>query len=149
MKVRLLLLSMGLIAIVAAQTRSWAEYTAQNAPDRTADGYPIIWLGNAVEDGGPTSEKDAVPDSFKRIRTTTDNYVRFAKGTDKRAYGCYAGGSPEVGPTSMLEVRGREEAEGVKQTFRVNGWMVTCKKVATPTAAAPSLSSQPAPAPNP
>ena len=150
MKVRPLLFSVGLyVAMIGAPALVQAAYTAQNAPDRTADNYPIIWLGNAEQDGSPTSDRDAVPDSFKRVRNATDNYIRFAKGTDKRAYGCYAGTSPEVTQTQMIEVRGREEGEGPKTTFRINGWLVTCKKIASSGAGAASLSSQPAPPPAP
>jgi hypothetical protein len=136
----------GLLALCGAERLVHAAYTAQNAPDRTADGYPIIWLGNASEQGAPTSDKDSVPDAFKRIRTATDNYVRFAKGADKRAYGCYAGPAPEVTSTKLVEVRGREEGDGPKTTFSVNGWMITCKVIAAGAGAA-SLSSQPAPPP--
>jgi hypothetical protein len=153
MKVRPLLPIAGLVglalALYGAEPVAQAAYTAQNAPDRTADGYPIVWLGNAAEPGSPTSDKDSVPDAFKRIRNATDNYVRFAKGADKRAYACYAGTAPDVTPTQLVEVRGREEGDGPKTTFRVNGWMVTCKVVAAAGAGAASLSSQPAPPANP
>lgn len=150
MKVRPLLpfACAALFALCGAPTAQ-AAYTAQNAPDRTADGYPIIWLGNAAEPNSPTSDKDAVPDAFKRIRNATDNYVRFAKGTDKRAYACYSGTAPEVTPTQMVEVRGREEGDGPKTTFKVNGSLITCKVIAATGTGANNLSSQPAPAPTP
>jgi hypothetical protein len=105
-----------------------AVLTPSTAPERTPDGYPVVWLGNAQVDGQPTSTSDAVPASFKRVRTP-DQYVRFASGTDKRAYGCYAGGSPQVEPWQMVEVHGREEGEGIKQTFRIPGWRITCQRV--------------------
>jgi hypothetical protein len=151
MKVRPLLVYAGLLSfgLCGAETLVQAAYTAQNAPDRTPDGYPIVWLGNAVEEKSPTSERDAVPDGFKRIRNATDNYVRFAKGTDKRAYGCYAGTAPEVTPTQLTEVRGREEGEGPKTTFKTHGWLIVCQMVSSAGGCAPSLSSQPAPPPNP
>jgi hypothetical protein len=149
MKVRPILFSALLAGMLGAPALVQAAYTAQNAPDRTTDNYPIIWLGNAEQDGSPTSDKDAVPEAFKRVRNATDNYIRFAKGTDKRAYGCYAGGAPTVTQTQMIEVRGREEGEGPKTTFRINGWLITCQRVAATGAGPANLSSQPAPAPTP
>ncbi len=125
-----------------------AVLSPTTAPDRTPDGYPIIWLGNGgvVENQPtPTSATDAVPASFKRIRTP-DQYVRFVSGSDKRAYGCYAGTAPEVASTQLTEVHGREEGDGPKTTFHVNGWLISCKPL---SASAPpaDLSNVPAPPP--
>lgn len=116
----------GLPALISAAP----ALTPSTAPDKTPDGFPIVWLGNAEKDGLPTSTMDAVPAAFQRARIGADQFVRFTNGNDKRAYGCYTGDTPQVMSWQLLEVHGREESEGVKQTFRVAGWRVVCKRLA-------------------